>query len=156
MTFAASELSERTVARNAGDCYSSIMAMPWRTKLVLLATVGAFVASSGSCGGKAVVDDGVGGGGASTSSSSGGPICVTDEPQGQLYDCGGTGSSSSGGTPQCSSSLCDQDGNIWESSCQGTACVCKFNFLTACSCVIEGGQLCAGSIPSCCPAPFPK
>jgi hypothetical protein len=111
-----------------------------------------------ACGGKAVVDEPLGAGGSGTTSSvtstGSGVLCTTPEPVGALNSCG-TSAVTTGGGNSCISTLCDSDGNRWESDCEGNTCVCSFNDKTRCTCFIEGATLCTGTVPSCCPAPFP-
>ena len=119
-----------------------------------------FVATAvaSNCGGSAVVDGGVGGGsdssdGGSTTSSF---ICDTPEPVGTLTDCGATIGSGAGLPSECEVAVCDAADNEWRSSCDDEGCVCYFNGSARCSCVVDqGGAICIGSTPSCCPDPFP-
>ncbi|RLB53705.1 MAG: hypothetical protein DRI90_20915 [Deltaproteobacteria bacterium] len=115
-----------------------------------------------ACGGKAVVDEMISGaGGASSSSSSGSvggsPLCATPDPVGALVPCGGSSSGGAGSPIGCTTILCDQDDNRWESECSTTGCRCNYNGILQCSCVNQGSvPLCVGSTPACCPAPFPN
>ena len=138
--------------------------MSWQAKLAA-AWLAAGIVGLGACGGTAVIDVGSGAGsGGSGGAGSGGnaqggssPVCVTTTPAGALLACGGTGSVSSSGGAQCTSMLCDDAGNTWESTCTDDSCSCNFNFgQKICNCVVEGGgQICSGNTPSCCPTPFP-
>ena len=112
-----------------------------------------------ACGGKAVIDDPAGGGGAGagfTDDDGGSPICATPDPVGALFVCDESSSVGSGGPFECSTTVCDDQANLWTSKCKGDVCECIHNFNQRCICKINepGNTFCAG-IPSCCPAPFP-
>jgi hypothetical protein len=108
----------------------------------------AAVGIAAACGGKVTIKEdelnqGVGGGGS-------GQTCGWPDPVGEVMFCGSTGS---GGT--CSSAFCDQNGNVYEADCTATACKCKWNTFTKCTCALNGeGDFCAGTTPPCCPAPI--
>jgi hypothetical protein len=116
-----------------------------------------------ACGGMAVVDEvtagpssGTGGASSSSGSVGGSPICATPDPVGDLEFCGGSSSGGAGSPISCTTFLCDDGGNEWESACSTTGCRCNYNGILKCSCVNQqGAPICAGSAPSCCPAPFP-
>ena len=114
-----------------------------------------------ACGGKAVIDEPLGAGGASSNTTTTGnptgasPLCATPDPVGVQTMCGGSAAVGTGGGVACLSAVCDEDGNMWESSCEGNACVCSYNFDVRCTCIIDNGSFCSSGIPSCCPAPFP-
>lgn len=125
------------------------------TMALLALGVGMFWA----CGGKAVIDGptsgsgGAGGSGSNSSTSSVSPLCQTPEPVGELLGCSSAQSAGSG-TFTCTTALCDDNGNLWQSECSGDTCTCLFNLEVECTCFIDNGTFCEG-IPSCCPEPFP-
>lgn len=110
-----------------------------------------------ACGGKAVIDPvGGGGSGASPEDDDGSPICFTPDPTGETFICDEGGSTGPDGA-SCFITLCDEDANLWTSECEGDSCQCYFNFDLRCTCTInEPGQTFCGTMPSCCPAPFPE
>lgn len=112
-----------------------------------------------ACGGKTVLDgftDGGAGGEDGTSSSSGwsssgSVLCDTPAPSGALHSCEPLYPAGNG----CSAAVCDDEAARWESHCEGTTCVCRWNSDVACTCVAQGtGQMCYETT-GCCPAPFP-
>jgi hypothetical protein len=123
--------------------------------------LGMLGAAAVTCGGKAVVDDGVvgsGGAGGSDASSSDSTassvLCSNVDPSSELFECG-FGTTGSGAGP-CERRVCDTAGNEWRSSCEDKGCVCYFNGSVRCSCALDGnGEFCTGSVPSCCPDPYP-
>ncbi len=142
----------------------------WR--LAALAGALGLFAGINACSGKAVIDGtrGSGGSGGSSGTSPSGnggsvaavnPVttgtsqCMTPAPVGALNSCGGTGSVTSGMALQCVHDVCDAMGNKWESDCSDKGCKCRFNGNLVCSCTVTAGQLCTGSVKSCCPSPFP-
>jgi hypothetical protein len=83
-----------------------------------------------------------------------GSICPDiPRPAGGAGSCMGGGGSSTGGGPPgspatCSSSCDDGAGDVWESNCTGSTCVCAFNGVTSCTCSMDVGS---GICASCCP-----
>ena len=111
-----------------------------------------------ACGGKVVVEEGPGGGaggaggaGSSAESTGASPLCGTVDPVGTVEGC----TFNSGDPEACSTTaVCDVQGHSWEQTCKETSCVCSFNGVTTCICVLDGpGDFCAGTA-KCCPAPW--
>jgi hypothetical protein len=119
-----------------------------------------------ACGGNVVVDstsdNGVGGAGAATSSTTSGTggagaACPVPTPVGVASFCGGsTTGVGAGGPTECDTFFCDAGGNIYESRCSGSTCVCAFNSKTLCTCAVAGGDVCTGGGQPCCPFPFAR
>lgn len=128
---------------------------------VLQAIVVVTLACFAACGGKVVIDEGEQGeGGAgsvgagltvgSSSATGNGFLCPWPAPIGSVSFCGG--SAAAGG--ECSEIYCDVNGNEFESLCEGSVCQCRYNLVTMCTCAHDqGGDICGGSVASCCPIP---
>ena len=127
-------------------------AVPWPGPagllVMLLPVLLAGMAGGLACGGAVVFESGSGSGGAGGGPGES-PLCATQDPIGQLSGC-----SSGASGHQCATAECDEAGNTWEQTCEGTACVCSFNGNSLCVCQLNGeGDFC-GSTPKCCPAPW--
>lgn len=129
----------------------------WVVRVIVVGALAAFAA----CGGKVVIDQdeegGLGGqGGASSGSSSvsGGFGCSWPSPNGAVVSCGGSAGAGAGMPFQCDEFYCDEQGNQYESSCQGSTCQCKYNNVQKCTCIQnQGWDFCTGKVAPCCPIP---
>ncbi|NUQ74842.1 MAG: hypothetical protein HUU21_14930 [Polyangiaceae bacterium] len=113
----------------------------------VIAALAVGVTTAAACGGQVTIkedelDEGTGGSGQQT--------CGWPDPVGEVIFCGST---TSPGT--CSNAFCDVNGNVYESDCTATACKCKWNTQTKCTCALNGeGDFCAGMPTTCCPSPI--
>lgn len=117
-----------------------------------------------ACGGNVVVDPedstGSGGFGSTTTTTSdgqggAGAGCGFPPPVGEVYNCGGSATSGTGGPLECMTFYCDGGGNTYAASCTSGACACQHNGATICTCAVSGsGDICAGTAEPCCPFPI--